>query len=148
MRKNDRREARRVIALCLLVAAFLIAAAGTATAVDHHHHLAAHLYGSSRYSFARGHAHYEEWSGHREFDIDMWNMGRLRGDTLVVFANGQKLGTVRVRSDGGCHMHRDAGSGQFVPSLSSGDVVAVKTQGGALVASGTLRRRMMTMELG
>lgn len=132
-----------MIALCLLVATSLIAAAAPAATMHRHHHLGAHLYGTSRYSFARGHADFEGWSGHREFDIDMWNMGRLRGQTLVVFADGHNLGSFRVRSDGGCHMHRDTSLGQAVPTLSQGDPIAVRTQGGALVASGTLRRMMM-----
>ena len=74
----------------------------------------------------------------------MWGMGRLGGAGRVVFAGGHKVGSLTVRSDGGCHMHRDTGSGQSVPTLSAGDTDGrMQTQGGALVASGTLRRMMM-----
>lgn len=144
MRKSDRRAVRIAVTLSLLVITSLIATAEPAAAM-HGRHLGARLDGTARYSFAIGHADYEGRSGHREFDIHMWNMGRLQGHTLVVFANGHKFGTFRVGSHGRCHLHRDTGFGQSVPTLSSGDPVAVKTQGGALVASGTLRRMMMTM---
>ena len=141
-RTIDRRWVSITLALFLL-GTLLVALTGSATAMPGRHHLGARLDGTSRYSYARGHTNYEEWSGHREFDIDMWNVGRLRGQTLVVFANGNKVGSFTVRSDGGCHMHRDTGSGQSVPTLSSRDLIVVRTQSGALVASGVLRRMMM-----
>ena len=141
-RKNVRRTAGGAV-LFLVLATLLVASAAPVAAMPGRHHLGARLDGTSHYSYARGHAYYEERSGHREFDVDMWGMGRLGGQTLVVFAGGHKVGSLTVRSDGGCHMHRDTGSGQSVPTLSAGDPIAVRTQGGALVASGTLRRMMM-----
>ena len=107
-------------------------------------HLGGQLYGSSAYSGVRGHADYESWNSgrHREFDIDLWNAGKLAGKTLTVYAGGHKIGTMRVGSGGGCHLHHDTDRGQYVPTLSAGTTVNVKTGGGALVASGTLHRMM------
>ena len=141
------RQHRRVVGIvfALVLPVLSLLATADAAAAMHDHHLGARMHGTPHYPYALGHADYEGRSGHRQFDIHMWNMGRLHGKTLVVFANGQVLGTFRVGTDGRCRMHRDTGSGQSVPTLSSGDPVAVKTRGGALVASGTLRRMMMTM---
>ena len=107
-------------------------------------HLGGPLYGSSAYSAVRGHANYQSWDSgrHREFDIDLWNAGKLAGKTLTVYVGGHKIGTMRVGSGGGCHLHHDTDNGQYVPALSAGAAVNVKTGGGALVASGTLHRMM------
>ena len=105
-------------------------------------HLGGPLYGSGSYSAVRGHADYESWDSgrHRDFDLDMWNAGKLAGKTLTVYAGGHNLGTMRVGSGGSCHFHRDTDQGQSVPTLSAGAVVNLKTGGGSLVASGTLHR--------
>jgi hypothetical protein len=107
-------------------------------------HLGGPLYGSSSYPAVRGHAEYQSWNSgrHREFDIDLWNAGKLAGKTLTVYAGGNKIGTVRVGSGGGCHLHHDTANGQYVPTLSGGATVNVKTGTGTLVASGTLHRMM------
>lgn len=141
-RKHVRRTAESAV-LFLVLATLLVVSATPVAAMPGRHQLGARLDGTSHYSYARGHAYYEGWGGHREFGVDMWRMGRLRGQTLVVFAGRRKVGSFRVRSDRGCHMHRDTGAGQSVPTLSAGDLITVRTHGGALVASGTLRRVMM-----
>jgi hypothetical protein len=105
-------------------------------------HLGGRLYGASGYSYARGHADYEQHSGYREFDVDLWNMSHLSGATLTVYAGPHKIGTTRVGSSG-CHLHRDTRNGQYVPSLSAGATVKVLNARGALVAKGTLHRMMM-----
>ena len=128
------------VAFVALVLVAQITSAGPALA--HHHHrtrLGAHLSGTTHYAYARGHAEYGHCcGGDREFDVHMWNMGRLHGSTLVVFAGGHKLGSMRIRQ-GRCHLYRHA----HVPSLSAGDVVAIRTSGGKVVAKGTLRRMGM-----
>lgn len=35
------------------------------------------------------------------------NAGKVAGKTLTVYAAGHKIGTMRVASGGGCHLHRD-----------------------------------------
>ena len=99
-------------------------------------HLGGPLFGRGSYQAVRGHADYNSRRGHRDFDVDMWNAGKLAGKTLTVFAAGHKVGTMRVASGGGCHLHRDS-----APQLSAGATVSVKTGNGTLVASGTLHRR-------
>ena len=101
-------------------------------------HLGAALHGSPAYPNARGHADYDSgMMGGRHFDLDMWNLTGLAGKTLSVSAGSHRLGTTRVGRGGRCHFER-FGSG--VPRLSSGSTVRVRTSGGKLVASGTLRR--------
>jgi hypothetical protein len=81
-------------------------------------------------------------SEYREFDVDMWNMSRLSGATLTVYAGGHRIGTTRIRSSG-CHPHRDTRGGQYIPSLSAGATLKVLNARGALVAKGRSRRMMM-----
>lgn len=101
-------------------------------------HLGAALHGSSAYPNARGHADYDSgMMGGRHFDLDMWNLSGLAGRTLTVSAGSQRLGTTRVGRGGRCHFERFGGG---VPRLTSGSTVRVRTSGGTLVASGTLRR--------
>ena len=101
-------------------------------------HLSGPLFGRGSYQSVRGHADYDSRNSHRDFDVDLWNAGKLAGKTLTVFAGGHKIGTVRVASGGGCHLHSDS-----APKLSAGATVSVKTSTGTLVASGTLHRRRM-----
>ena len=70
-------------------------------------HLGGPLFGRGSYQSVRGHADYNSRRGHRDFDADVWNAGKLAGKTLTVFAGGHKIGTMRVASGGGCHLHRD-----------------------------------------
>jgi hypothetical protein len=127
-----------VVVFAALIVASQAVSAGPALAY-HRTHLGTHLYGTSHYSYARGHAEYgHRCGGYREFDVHMWDLGRLHGSTLVVFAAGHKVGSMRVRR-GRCHLYRRA----HVPRLSAGDVVAIRTSGGKLVAKGTLRRMGM-----
>ena len=105
-------------------------------------HLGGPMYGSGNYSAIGGHADYWSWDSgkHREFRVDLWSAGKLAGKTLTVYAGGHKIGTMTVASGGGCHLHHDTDDGQYVPTLSGGATVNVKTAGGTLVASGTLHR--------
>lgn len=105
-------------------------------------HLGGPIYGTGNYSAVRGHAEYWSWNSgqHREFHIDLWSAGKLAGKTLTVYASGHKIGTMTVGSGGGCHLYHDTDNGQYVPTLSAGATVNVKTSGGTLVASGTLHR--------
>ena len=107
-------------------------------------HLGGPLYGSGNYSAVRGHAEYWSWDSgrHREFHVDLWNAGKLAGKTLTVYAGGHKVGTMHVGSGGKCHLYHDTDNGQYVPTLSAGATVNVKTGSGTLVASGTLHRMM------
>ena len=132
----------RLIVLTTALVGLSLAVA-TAPALASSTHLGAHLYGSKAYSSVDGHASYSACCGYREFDAGLWGAGKLAGKTLTVYAGGHKVGTMRVRSDGTCHLHHDTRNGQSVPKLASGATVAVKTGSGALVASGTLRRMMM-----
>jgi hypothetical protein len=128
--------------LILLGATGTILAVGAAPAMADTQ-LGGPLYGSTAYPNVRGHADYESGTGHRDFHLDLWNAGKLAGKTLAVYAGGHKIGTMRVGSGGRCGMHRDTDHGQYVPTLSAGATVAVKTGTGRLVASGTLRRMHM-----
>jgi hypothetical protein len=130
-----------------VVAALMTTILGFATAppaLAYMTHLRANLSGSSAYPNATGHADYWHCCRYREFEAGLSGIGSLSGTTLTVYAAGHKVGTMRVGSDGYCHLRRDTRNGQYVPALFSGDVVSVKKADGTLVASGVLKRRMMT----
>ena len=120
-----------------------ILAVAASPAAAYYTDLGGPVYGSSAYPNTRGHVHYENCCGHREFDVGLWNVRGLAGKTLTVYAGSQRVGTTRARSDGTCRFYRDTRNGQYVPTLSAGVTVGVRTGGGVLVALGTLRRMMM-----
>jgi hypothetical protein len=83
------RPVRLWVAAILLVLGSLVATAVPAQAYERH--LGTMLYGTSSYSYARGHADYDQCCRHRGFDVHMWNMGELPGSSLVVCAGADRL---------------------------------------------------------
>lgn len=132
-----RRVGRFPVVIGAVIAVMLV---GASVALASETHLAAALSGSSSYPVVRGHAEYDRDGTHRDFHISLWNAGKLAGKTLTVYAGGQKVGTMCVSSTGTCQLHHDSEHSQYVPALSGGDAVRVRTGSGTLVASGTLRR--------
>ena len=94
--------------------------------------------GSSAYPAARGVAKYYallSGSHRRSFVINVWNLTKLKGKHVSVFAGGQRLGRTRVGDRGGAHLSRDTARGQIVPILSAGATIRVRHHG-RRVASG------------
>jgi hypothetical protein len=54
-----------------------------------------------------------------------------------VFANGNKLASRLVSSLRIARVNRNTDKGQFVPTITSGPTVRLRTLGGTLIASGT-----------
>ena len=73
----------------------------------------------------------------KEFFIKIWGIKALHGKTLVVRADGEFLGTMKVSRHGNAELSRHWG----LPWLRSGDSVRVKTQSGKLVSYGTLHKK-------
>ncbi|HUY52524.1 MAG TPA: hypothetical protein VMV92_43625 [Streptosporangiaceae bacterium] len=100
--------------------------------------LQAGLHGSSAYPRAGGHGSYES-SSRRELHVQVQNIQRLGGRTLVVYVHGTKAGTMRVSRSGSAYLNRDRG----VPACRAGQSLRVRTGSGTLVASGTFSRHHM-----
>lgn len=97
------------------------------------------LTGSAAYPAARGFAQYRERGAHREFEVEVEHIPTLRGATLDVVVDGNRVGSMRVYANGAAALARDTELGQSVPMIRSGSVVQVKTGAGVLVAQGTFR---------
>lgn len=101
-------------------------------------HMRGRVVGRSAYPAARGVAKYDallSGSHRRSFVINVWNLTKLKGKHVTVFAGGQRIGRTRVGDRGGAHLARDTARGQIVPNLSPGATITVRHHGG-LVASG------------
>lgn len=124
----------RMIALIAVFAAFAVAApvamaGGTVTIIQ--------LHGSSAFPAANGKAKYKKDGTNREFQVEVEDINRLRGQRVNVFVNGNKIGSPLVNRFGEARLNRDTQLGQSVPNIVSGSRVTVKTQGGTLIASGS-----------
>ncbi len=121
-----------------LVAPAIPAGATTARAAADFH---AALHGSSAFPNARGHSEYERSSAKREVEVTVTHLpGRLHGKRVVVFVNGQKVGTMLVHHTGTASGDWSTERGQRVPLAGSGSPCRVRTGSMTLIVSGTYVR--------
>lgn len=97
--------------------------------------LEAHMRPTAAFPRVRGHAEFDQEGTFREFEISIHHARRLAGRTVKVRVHGDLVGRMRVHSDGFAHLDRHVG----VPTMSTGDVVRVRTRSGRLISRGTLR---------
>ena len=95
------------------------------------------LHGSVSFPNASGKAVYKVNGGERELQIEVEHLVPLAGKHVNVFVNGIKLTSPVVGSLGKINVNRNTDRGQFVPNITSGSMVRVRTLGGTMIASGT-----------
>ena len=106
--------------------------APSAQAVDRE--LEAHMQPTSAQPRAHGEAEFDQEGGFREFEISVHHIRGLAGHRVAVRVHGALVGRMLVRSDGFAHLDRHRG----VPDMHAGNIVRVRTSGGALVSRGRL----------
>jgi hypothetical protein len=94
------------------------------------------LRGSGDFIGAHGRAEYESSRTERELEVTASHLNNLAGRYVVVFAGGHKVGKMLVRSSGYVHREWETDRGQYVPRLSAGDPIRVRTTSGDLVLRG------------
>jgi hypothetical protein len=62
---------------------------------------------------------------------------RLAGKRVAVFVAGKKLGTAKVNAFGAARIERNSERGQFVPKISAGTSVRVRTGASVLIVRGS-----------
>lgn len=86
---------------------------------------------------AKGAAKFRAKAGQRELEAEVEHVRRLAGKRVTFFVGGRKLGTAKVGALGAAHIARSTERGQFVPSVSAGTAVRVKTARGVLIVKGS-----------
>lgn len=126
------------VAAAGMLAGTVPAQAATAAPAQSRMELQAGLHGSSAYPRAGGHASYMSYY-RRELHVQVWDVSRLRGRTLVVYVHGTRAGTMTVTRYGTAHLNRY----RAVPACQAGQPIRVRTRAGTLVASGIFRHHRM-----
>ncbi len=98
-------------------------------------HLETRLHPTVSFAYARGHAGYEAEEGHRELEATVAGVRALHGRRVVVRVHGTRVGSMTVNRHGRAHLERHTSV-----RAAAGDVVALRTRSGRLVASGTFHR--------
>lgn len=91
---------------------------------------------AAAYRGAGGEAKYKDRGGEREFQLEVEDVRRLRGETLSVFVGGSRVGRARVNSVGDARQGRNSDRGQRVPVVVKGTRVQVRTASGTVVVAG------------
>jgi hypothetical protein len=95
------------------------------------------LHPGTAFPAANGKAVYKVNGTERELQIEVQDLNSLKGKHINVFVNGSKLGSPLVNSLGNARLERNTDRGQFVPRITDGSRVVVRTIGGTLIVSGT-----------
>lgn len=75
-----------------------------------------------------GKAQFEVENGVKRFSVEVDNIDLPAGTAVAVFANGTKVGTIKLVAQGGTLLLSSA-AGQTVPNITVGSTVAVKFSG-------------------
>jgi hypothetical protein len=86
---------------------------------------------------AKGSATFKAKPGERELEVEVEHIRRLAGKRVAFFVGGKKLGTAKVGALGAAQIDRNSERGQFVPSVSAGTGVRVRTAAGVLIVKGS-----------
>ena len=116
-------------ALVLAVSVPVLAAGGDGTRIV--------LKAAKAFPAAKGSAKVTAKPGERELEVEVEHIRRLAGKRVAFFVGGKKLGTAKVGALGGAQIDRNSERGQFVPPVSAGTRVRVRTAAGFLIAKGS-----------
>ena len=86
---------------------------------------------------AKGSAKFKATAEERELQVEVEPIRRLAGKRVVFFVARKKLGTRKVNVFGAAPIERNTERGQFVPGVSAGTNVTVRTAAGALIVRGS-----------
>ena len=86
---------------------------------------------------AKGSAKFTAKPGKRELEVEVEHIRRLSGKRVSFFVGGKKLGTAKVGALGAARIDRNSERGQFVPPVSAGTRVRVRTAAGFLIVKGS-----------
>jgi hypothetical protein len=86
---------------------------------------------------AKGSATFKAKPGERELEVEVEHIRRLAGKRVAFFVAGKRLGTARVSAFGEARIERNSERGQFVPAVSAGTGVRVRTAAGILIVKGS-----------
>jgi hypothetical protein len=85
---------------------------------------------------AKGSAKFKATPEERELQIEVEHIRRLAGKRVAFFVAGKKLGIAKVNLFGTARIERNSQRGQFVPRVSAGTGVRVRTAVGVLIVRG------------
>ena len=127
--------------LWILVPALLLVFGLTATGIATAHSPVVKakikLVGSADFPAVKGVARFRiTGNGHRRFRVQVKRANPLIGETLDVFLAGDKLGTLRIKTDGEGKLDLRTKKAHDVPTSVAGKLVEVKRSDGTLVISG------------
>ena len=86
---------------------------------------------------AKGSAKSRARPGERELEIEVEHVHRLAGKRVALFVAGKKLGTAKVNAFGAARIERNSERGRFVPKISAGMGVRVRTAASVLIVRGS-----------
>jgi hypothetical protein len=89
------------------------------------------------FSAAKGSAKFKATAEERELQVEVEHVRRLAGKRVVFIVGGKKVATKKVNRFGAAEINRNSERGQFVPAVSKGTTVRVKTAGGVLIVGGS-----------
>ena len=100
--------------------------------------LGAKLAPGKAFPAAKGYADYQRGQ-YRELDVKVAHVAGLAGQRVGIFLNGNRIGSMVVRSSGSAEFDVSTEYGQTVPRVHLGDRVSVRSHG-TKVARGTFHR--------
>ncbi len=92
---------------------------------------------SANFSGVKVKARYRDNGRHRDFRVEAENVRLAPGTRLVITVRGATVGTMVVTNLRTARFNVTTELRQTVPEIARGSVVQVKTQAGAIIASGT-----------
>jgi len=87
-------------------------------------------------------------NGSQRLKVEVEDVNLTAGTVLNVFLNGSSIGSLTINSFRQGELQLESNNGRLVPTVPPGSVVEVKTQPGALVASGTFSDAAPSPSLG
>jgi hypothetical protein len=88
---------------------------------------------------AKGSAKFKSTAEERELQVEVEHVRRLAGKRVVFVVGGKKLATKKVNRFGAAEINRNSERGQFVPAVSKGTAVKVRTAAGVLIVRGSFQ---------
>jgi len=131
-----RKPSTLILATSALVTAAALAVPAVAFATTSNLQTAVHA--GASFPKATGTAQYQSQPGQSDFQVELTHLKVLAGHTVLIQANGAKVGSAKVSARGIAQLTRNTELGQAVPQIAPGSTVTVVTGAAStLVASGT-----------